>query len=119
MPVYVAGDGFKRLLEIAANVCSVKDGVVLIEEPECFQHPRYLKELVAILRDSVASGNQVILSTHSIELIDQLLQPTAGSSSDWPTVHRLRLTDNVLRSTTLSAEQALSAREDLMEDLRA
>lgn len=119
-PVFAAGDGFKRLLEIAAAVHSKDHDVILLEEPECFQHPRYLGELVTVLRAAVADGKQVILSTHSVELIDHLLEPDDGApTTSWPTVHRLRLTGGVLRATALTAERARAARHDLLEDLRA
>lgn len=120
-PVYAAGDGFKRLLQVAAALYSNHANTVLLEEPECFQHPRYLGELVRMLRGAAADGQQVILSTHSIELIDRLLGTVDDhpGGEDWPTVHRLRLTAGVLRATTLSAAQARAAREELLEDLRA
>lgn len=120
IPAYVAGDGFKRYLEIAAAVYRVPRGVVLLEEPESFQHPRYVRELTALLLDVAASGTQVVLSTHSIELIDSLLHAAQGpTATPYPTVHRLRLVDGVLRSVALSPEVARTSRDDLLEDLRA
>jgi putative AbiEii toxin of type IV toxin-antitoxin system len=121
IPAYVAGDGFKRYLEIAASVYRVARGVVLLEEPESFQHPRYLRELTALLLDAAASGTQVVLSTHSIELIDSLLHAAAHgpTPAPYPTVHRLRLVDGVLRSVALSPDVARTSRDDLLEDLRA
>jgi predicted ATPase len=116
VPVYLAGDGFKRFLEIASHVYATgKGGVVLLEEPESFQHPRYLQELVAVLRDAVSQGIQVILSTHSLELIDLLL---AGSGEE-TTVHRFRLQESVLRTTAVSGEKARTTRKELTQDLRA
>jgi len=120
VPTYLAGDGFKRFLEVAAQVYDAgKGGVVLLEEPESFQHPRYLTELAVVLRDAVALGTQVILSTHSMELIDLLLQRPEGDVGPLPTVHRLRLTDGVLRAVAVSGESARYAREELAQDLRA
>ena len=120
VPAYLAGDGFKRFLEVAAQVYDAGDGgVVLLEEPESFQHPRYLTELAVVLRDAVALGTQVILSTHSVELIDLLLQRPEGDVGPLPTVHRLRLTDGVLRAVAVSGESARYAREEPAQALRA
>lgn len=121
VPAYLAGDGFKRFLEVASAVYAAADGgVVLLEEPESFQHPRYLGELAVLLRDAVSLGAQVVLSTHSLELIDLLLQaPQDGAAGPLPTVHRLRLNDGVLRAVAVPGERARYAREELAEDLRA
>jgi len=121
VPAYLAGDGFKRFLEVASAVYAAGEGgVVLLEEPESFQHPRYLGELAVVLRDAVSLGAQVVLSTHSLELIDLLLQaPEDGAAGLLPTVHRLRLTDGVLRAVAVPGERAQYARAELAEDLRA
>jgi len=120
IPAYLAGDGFKRFLEVAASVYSVgAGGVVLLEEPESFQHPRYLNELATVLLDAANQGTQVILSTHSLELIDLLLEARDGEATVLPTVHRLRLHENELHAVTISGENARFARDELAQDLRS
>ncbi len=119
VPAFLAGDGFKRFLELAAAVVNLRKGVVLLEEPESFQHPRYLRELATLLFASAREGKQVILSTHSIELIDRILQAPEAEGLPYPAVHRLSLYDGSLRATTLDHEHALRMREDLLQDLRA
>jgi energy-coupling factor transporter ATP-binding protein EcfA2 len=118
VPAFLAGDGFKRLLNITATICDIDHGVVLLEEPESFQHPRYLRELAELLRAATARGTQVILSTHSIELIDLLLGSDEHTDEPWPTVHRLRLIAGELRSVTVSARDVRTLRHELVEDLR-
>jgi len=119
VPSYLAGDGFKRLLELASVLADLPNGVALLEEPECYQHPRYMRELVALIQHAVASKTQIILSTHSLELVDALLGADWPAEATYPTVHRVRLTDGVFSGTALSREQARVAREELVEDLRA
>jgi predicted ATPase len=119
VPAYTAGDGFKRFLELAASSLDVERGVVLLEEPEAYQHPRYLRELTSLLHQAAKGGMQVILSTHSIELIDLLLHAPEADGLDYPTVHRLRLVDGRLSATGLSRSQAITTRDELLEDLRA
>ncbi len=119
VPAYLAGDGFKRFLELAAAVLDTKGGVVLLEEPEAYQHPRYLSELATLLHLAAKNGAQVILSTHSIELVDLLLHAPEADGLTYPTVHRLRLHGGALKQTAIQRETAVSARDDLMEDLRS
>jgi predicted ATPase len=118
VPAYVAGDGFKRFLELASAVVVSERGVVLLEEPEAFQHPRYLTELASLLLQATKEGSQVILSTHSIELIDLLLHAPEAEGLSYPTVHRMRLVDGKLMAVVLGREQALTMRDELLEDLR-
>jgi hypothetical protein len=120
VPVYLTGDGSKRLVELASAILGVDpDGVVLLEEPECYQHPRYLRELASLLIESAKTNRQIILSTHSIELVDLLLEAGEVEGLDYPFVHRLRLVDGKLSGVVLNREQAMVTRKDLLEDLRA
>lgn len=117
IPAYLAGDGLKRLLAIAASVSRASGGVVLLEEPECFQHPRYLRELVFLLASAVNSNTQVIMTTHSSDLIDLLLHHEPALEQ--LVFQRLRLVDGTLRATALCDDAARMARDELLEDLRA
>ena len=119
VPAYLAGDGFKRFLALAAAAVGTPKGVVLLEEPEAFQHPRYLQELATLLILAAQEGTQIILSTHSLELIDLLLLAPEADALTYPAVHRLSLHEGKLRSTSLTRDYAVRARESLYEDLRA
>lgn len=117
-PAYLAGDGFKRFLALAAALFDGEDDVLVLEEPESYLHPRYVRELVALLHAQVRKGKQVILCTHSHELIDQLLTDEEGQPPIDATVHRLRLHEGELRSVAVSASDARLLRAELFEDLR-
>ncbi|MBL8679536.1 MAG: AAA family ATPase [Myxococcales bacterium] len=117
-PAYLAGDGFKRFLALAAALFDGEDEVLALEEPESYLHPRYVRELVALLHAQVRKGKQVILCTHSHELIDQLLTDEEGQPPIDATVHRLRLHEGELRSVAVSASDARLLRAELFEDLR-
>jgi predicted ATPase len=119
VPAFVAGDGFKRFLEVAAATAGTPKGVVLLEEPESFQHPRYLQELATLLHLAAREGTQIILSTHSIELIDMLLLAPEAEGQTYPAVHRMSLYEGKLRATTIDREHAARVRDDLLQDLRA
>jgi len=119
IPVYATGDGFKRFLEVAAAMARPEPGVVLLEEPESYQHPRYMRELATLMFLSARAGTQIILSTHSLELIDCLLSAPEAVGLSYPSIHRFRLVRGELSAVVLDRESALSARQDLLEDLRA
>jgi predicted ATPase len=119
VPVYLAGDGFKRFLELCSFALATPQGVVLLEEPESFQHPRYLRELATLLHLAAQGGTQIILSTHSLELIDLLLLAPEAGGQTYPAVHRLSLYEGTLRATTIDRESAVAGRESLLQDLRA
>ena len=73
-PVYFAGDGFKRLVHVACHLAGATGGLAMIEEPECFQHPKSLEMLAKLLWGAVERGTQIVLSTHSLELIEALMR---------------------------------------------
>jgi energy-coupling factor transporter ATP-binding protein EcfA2 len=119
VPAYLAGDGFKRLLDLTAAAVGTPKSIVLLEEPESFQHPRYLQELATLLHLAAREGTQIIISTHSIELIDLLLLAPEADGLTYPAVHRMTLHEGKLQATTLDRALAASVREDLVQDLRA
>jgi hypothetical protein len=49
IPVYLEGDGLKRVLHIACLLSGHIGELVLLEEPECFQHPAYLGKLTSLI----------------------------------------------------------------------
>jgi ABC-type multidrug transport system ATPase subunit len=70
-------DGFKQFisillnLSIESNVETIKNNIILLDEPEVHLHPSGIRDL----RDEIlkiAEGNIVFVSTHSIYLVDKL-----------------------------------------------
>lgn len=61
-------DGTLRLLAFITAI-NLDSGLTCFEEPENFVHPRLLKLVVEILKNS---GKQVIISTHSPYLLDRV-----------------------------------------------
>ena len=72
-PLAFAGDGFQRLFRLAAAFARTKGGVVAIDEPEAFAHPRLYASLAKLLRRAADDGTQVFLATHSLEFIEAAL----------------------------------------------
>lgn len=63
-------------------------------------------------------GVQVILTTHSLELIDMLVEEATPEDVPRMALFTLALDDGVLRQGRLAGEQIASARADVAEDLR-
>lgn len=100
-------DGTLRLIALLwhlAEKSSKSNRVLLLEEPELSLHPAILRELPTILsRVSTKSGPQIVLSTHSTEILADeglgldeviLLQPgeegtTVLSAADIPDIEHL------------------------------
>ncbi len=72
LDVISAGSGANQLLQIAAVVAWRKPGVLLLDEPEAHLHTSLQGKLLDFLDSLVdESGMQVILATHSRDLISQ------------------------------------------------
>lgn len=64
------GDGSRRLNVIAKALVTFDR--VLLEEPECFQHPSSILRLALQIWDAIHRGVRVALSTHSLELLNHI-----------------------------------------------
>lgn len=74
LPLGFEGDGVGALLQIAIEAILVEPGgLVLIEEPEVFLHPKAISVVASLLLELMREGRQIVLTTHSLELIDALL----------------------------------------------
>ena len=68
---------------------------------------------------AVARGIQVVLTTHSLELIDHLvIESRAREALDQLSVFRLQLTDGCLKSYRMPGEEVAFARNQIEDDLR-
>ena len=69
------GDGFKVLTGLLGSLMiQPESSIMLLEEPEVHMHPGYLRELATYLIEMAKSRKiQLFISTHSIDLIQNLL----------------------------------------------
>ncbi len=77
-PVALAGSGFKRLLTLLCQVSGAK-GLVCVDDPEAHMHPKLFKQLATVLWQLVDNGAQVMLATHSLDLIAAIVEPINGT----------------------------------------
>ena len=114
--IYNMGDGFKRLSYIACALASAS-GLTLLEEPEAFQHPRYLRKLVDLIWAAIDQGTQIIMSTHSLDLLRMLFgdgeRPLEESA-----IFRTQLSDNTLSAVKIRGDRAKERLGELGEDMR-
>ena len=76
LPMHAMGDGFKAtfiLLEVAR-----RHDLLLLDTPEVYQHHKGLAAIAEGLVTAASRwGNQIILATQSLELLDLLLDKSA------------------------------------------
>jgi AAA domain, putative AbiEii toxin, Type IV TA system/AAA domain len=118
LPIGVAGDGVQALVQLATEFAALPGGSVLVEEPEVYQHPAALRLTARVLLATMRRGVQVILTTHSLELIDMLVEEAKPEDVPQMSLFILALEDGVLRSGRLAGPQIQAARADVAEDLR-
>ncbi len=67
------GDGVKSFMAVLISVLAAERPIVLIDEPEAFLHPPQAKLLGKYLVEETSAETQVILATHSTDLIQGVL----------------------------------------------
>jgi hypothetical protein len=117
-PLATAGDGVRLLLQQSLELAALAGGVVLLEEPEVHMHPGAIRQSARAMLAAVARGIQVILTTHSLELIDSLLSEAKTEDLDKLSFYRLQLQDGILKSYRHSGTEASRARTQIEDDLR-
>ena len=120
VPATLGGDGVQAALRIVFQLAAAT-GIALIEEPEVHQHPAGLARVTLAIVTAVRLGLQVILTTHSLELIDHLIDHLTDEEmdqDDFLTVTRVRLESGVLHTTRNAAIEVALARAEIEEDLR-
>lgn len=120
VPVAFAGEGIRALVWTVLELAACADGgLALLEEPEVHQHPRSLRLMTRGICAAVARGVQVVLTTHSLEMVEALLHFAAeGAILDRTAVHLVRLRDSELTATRVEGERARFQIVEIGEDLR-
>ncbi len=121
-PAMHLGDGAKKLLQTFSTLQKCKDGICLLEEPEAFQHPKYSKLMIEFFEDAIYKNNtQVILCTHSLEFLDDILdifQNSEIAKIDDVTILQTQLEDGKMSAYEYKGKKAIDVREKLGVDLR-
>lgn len=119
VPVAMAGEGVQSLLRTAMELASRPNGVVLLEEPEVHQHPGAIQQTARAIWAAIRRGIQVVISTHSLDLIDSLVFEVQNEEElNQMSVYRLLLVEGCLRSSRTAGSEITFARATIGEDLR-
>lgn len=118
VPVAVAGDGVNALVRICLELAALPGGVVLIEEPELHQHPAAIRQTARAVLAAVRRDIQVVMTTHSLELIDALLGEAGEQDKERLAVFRLSLVNGTIRSRRIPGPEAAFLRGEIESDLR-
>jgi predicted ATPase len=70
------GDGIRSFVGIVTALTAVRRSLFLIDEPEAFLHPPQAFRIGAILAESATDARQIILATHSVEVLRGILSKT-------------------------------------------
>jgi AAA15 family ATPase/GTPase len=77
-PLEAMGDGFRAKLAILSAIATVKRGVALMEEHEIRLHPGYMSLIANQIAETAVDGDiQYIISTHSLDFLEFLLEVNA------------------------------------------
>ncbi len=118
IPVGLAGDGVQAFLQLALETAIAPEGLVLLEEPEVYQHPKAIWQTARALLANVRRGVQMVVTTHSLELIDALIAEASEDDLERMAVFNLLLEDGKLVSGYRQGEEISFARQTLENDLR-
>ena len=119
VPMAVAGEGILRLVHQALNLAMKPGGLALFEEPEAHLHPGAVELSTRVIWTAVRNGVQVVLSTHSLELIDSLVAEATGDEElKLLSVYRLNLRAGQLISTRIAGPDVAFLRDTIRQDFR-
>jgi predicted ATPase len=118
VPASIAGDGIQSLLRLSLELAASAGGVTLLEEPEVHQHPGAIRQSARAILAAVRRDIQVILTTHSLELIDSLVAESSSEDLKRLSLYRLVLENGVLKSSRLPGPDVAFARGQIEDDLR-
>ncbi len=119
-PAAMAGDGFKRLLAMAARIATDESGLSLVEEPETFLHVGALPQVARLFWEATAAprNQQIVATTHSLEYLDAQFLDATDEELARAALFRLSLRHGELRAVRVPGEKVRELRADIGEDLR-
>lgn len=118
VPVGLAGDGVQGFLQLTLELAASPGGLVLVEEPEVYQHPRSIRQGAKALLAAMRRGVQLVVTTHSLELIDAVVGQASTEDLDQLALFNLALSKGTLKSSRLPGPEIEFARRTLENELR-
>ena len=117
-PAALAGDGVHLLLKLGLELSSRTGGTVLLEEPDTHMHPGAIRQVAKAIWAAVRRGIQVILTTHSLDLIDAIVAEATTDDLTDLALYQIRTADSHLKSSRLDGSDVAFSRAEIQDDLR-
>ena len=119
IPATLSGFGVYSVLKMCIEFALSENGIILIEEPEVHLHTRAITQLAKAIYRTTNRGIQIILTTHSLELIDALLDAaTEPDDLDKLSVFMMKLDNGKLCSARIPGKNVEIERHQIGADLR-
>ena len=119
-PLAIAGDGIRFMTQLVVGLLQSQGGTALLEEPETHLHPSGIRALADAIVSRIGAGDQVVLSTHSLELVERLRGRVGegGPPVEHMSVVRLYREGSALRTREIKGDQIGFVLDEMGEDLR-
>jgi energy-coupling factor transporter ATP-binding protein EcfA2 len=118
-PLSATGDGFRRSLQIAMTIPTVKNGILLIDEIESALHVTALTRVFELLVNNCKAYNvQLFATTHSLEALDAILGTTQKINEQDLVLFRLETKDQQSTAIRLDESTLATVRNDLGQEVR-
>ncbi|MEK5205348.1 MULTISPECIES: AAA family ATPase [Bacillus] len=125
LPMYNFGDGMQRWYNILGGLILIQNAIHCIEEVDSTFHPNSQKELAKnLVKYANKYNNQLFMTSHSIEFVDNLLESLYGEDSDMENdevrVITLKYDEKTgtVKSRVLTGKEAFESRENYQLELR-
>jgi hypothetical protein len=118
LPVGLAGDGVQGFLQLALALAAQAGGLVLVEDPEVYLHARAVQQTAKALLATMRRGVQVVVTTHSLELVDDVVAQVGQGEIGNISLFSLRLEGGELATTRYAGADVTQARAEVERALR-
>jgi energy-coupling factor transporter ATP-binding protein EcfA2 len=118
VPAILAGDGIALLLRLGMELATRAGGIVLMEEPEVHMHPGAIRQSARAILAAVRRQIQVVLTTHSLEMIDALLSESSDDDLQLMSLYSMQLDAGALKFFRLAGPDVAFSRIQIEDDLR-
>lgn len=119
MPLQTFGDGVQAALNSSLNILFASDGLYLIDELDTALHTSVLPKVINWLIRAARQHNvQIFATTHSLEVVDALLEGGEEDKSDDIVVYRLGMKDGQSTAKRLDREMLWSLRGKMGLEVR-
>lgn len=83
LPIFTVGTGTQTVVRLLAVLVLMESGLLMIEEPECHQHPASLKKMAgAVCKLARQKEVQLLLTTHSLECLQAFFEGAKLAGSE-------------------------------------